>query len=440
MDDLLGFLERHRRRIGFFTLWGAVVATATFVTFGAYMTAVALRTGTNGTAPGTFEYMLYKNTRFAECAATIPQSRVNCTLVMTDLGGLKIEEDHRWLNKMVYSGGPGLHDYHWCSLASCLTDFKVIPSTPRGSAFGSSGLFSWIELLITVGLALWSVRAMFFKVDKDHDKHTCKGFGFFDWAGGIATLSMFLFWWYSFINLAKDPQESSPMSILGWISIWQFALILNFHPFACKFTMDRGTGLTIVHITYLVAIIQWACACYVFHLKQADIGTVLKYPKYNCLESEINRAPGTSLCSAKELCSKDWMFWNVGWHSGNELHGMRFEISWAFYALSTVFLVIPLPFLVRGKPMNFKVEGLVGKLKLFLFWGPVAILFFIEVWISVVVLKSWFNPQYTENREGPIAYDVRCRALHVPFSPWKYFLDIDDGNRPLRVARMWLNA
>ncbi|KAF2678342.1 hypothetical protein K458DRAFT_395152 [Lentithecium fluviatile CBS 122367] len=204
---------------------------------------------------------------------------------MTDLGGLTIKEDHRWLNFISYSGGPGAPEYDWCSLANCLRDFKVTPSTPHQSAFGASAVMAWMQ-----------------------------GFRVLDWLAGAFNIVTFGFWWHSFAVLAMDPQQSSPISILSWVLIWQFAILLNFHPFACRFDMQRGRGRFVV----------WAVA---------------------------------------------------------------------FVALA-----------------------------------------------HITVLSDNFNSANEANREGPVAYDVQCNALHVPFSPWKYFLDVGDSGRAMRVPKMWLNA
>ena len=43
-------------------------------------------------------------------------------------------------------------------------------------------------------------------------------------------------------------------------------------------------------------------------------------------------------------------------------------------------------------------------------------------------------------REGPLAFDVDCKAVHAVMSPWRYYLDVERDNRAMRIARMWLNA
>jgi hypothetical protein len=59
---------------------------------------------------------------------------------------------------------------------------------------------------------------------------------------------------------------------------------------------------------------------------------------------------------------------------------------------------------------------------------------------STSMLSEFFNPTQPPNRDGPVAYDLDCQALHVYLSPWRHYLDVDDYQRGLRIARMWLNA
>ncbi|OQE31951.1 hypothetical protein PENSTE_c001G02882 [Penicillium steckii] len=42
-------------------------------------------------------------------------------------------------------------------------------------------------------------------------------------------------------------------------------------------------------------------------------------------------------------------------------------------------------------------------------------------------------------RDGAVAIDWKCNPFHVNVSPWRYYLDIEDG-LPVRVARMWFNS
>jgi hypothetical protein len=37
-------------------------------------------------------------------------------------------------------------------------------------------------------------------------------------------------------------------------------------------------------------------------------GTKKIYDSYTCLTAQLATAPGTSTCSAEEICSKDWLF------------------------------------------------------------------------------------------------------------------------------------
>jgi hypothetical protein len=46
---------------------------------------------------------------------------------------------------------------------------------------------------------------------------------------------------------------------------------------------------------------------------------------------------------------------------------------------------------------------------------------------------------FDRGREGAVAFNSDCNALHVNVSPWRYYLDVE-YDLPLRVARMWFNS
>lgn len=261
-------------------------------------------------------------------------------------------------------------------------------------------------------------------------------------------------WWYSFIVMAVDPKDHTPVSIFAWFSTWRFVVQLNFHPYACRIDTESGRGRFFVRILVTIALIQFALTCYAMQIKWGDIigksnGSDLKY---RCLDSEIAEAPGTSLCTPQKLCSMDWLFSNAEWVTGpvnaGAIHnptppqfiafgGLVFSIS-VFIFMSLVYSSV---FGSGLSLLDFDSTSAQGKLKYFgAFVAPFGILLGIMLWYSVSVLEDFFNPPYKANREGPVAYDVQCQAVHVLVSPWKYYLDVDDDYRALRIVRAWFNA
>jgi hypothetical protein len=437
-DRLFKYLHKHGRKIGRYALWGSIVATITFIALGLYITIATIKRDITGLETDSINFLLYKNSRFEKCVIGTPE-RVNCTLVMTDLGGQNIKDGRRFLNKMFFSGGPEAQKYDWCSLVSCLRGYKVIPSSPFQAAFRFSGLMAWMDFTVEVLAGLWMARHLFYS--KKHDPEDCKGFDIVDGFMGTLNLAMFVFWWYSFFVLAFNAQNISQISIFGWITPWNFAIMLNFHPFACRFNMESGRERVLVWVMATVALVQWIATCYAIHVTR-DVMYFEdgEYPKYRCLESAISQAPGTSLCSPQQLCSKDWLFSNDSWSSWTPWDEAQANyIKW-FYVLSIAAFAFPIQSLrsSRGRSLlNFSTSEVTSFM---LFGAPFTFLFFAMLSQSQDVLSEFNNPTYPPNREGPVAYDVDCQALHVYLSPWKFYLDVDGYNRALRIARMWLNA
>jgi hypothetical protein len=452
MRSLYDFCRDHRRAIGRFALWVSLVVLGVFLILGLYTTIKSVTTETAGYEIDSTNFTLYKNSRLEECLASTPE-RVNCTVVMADQIVGRIEDGQRFLNGATYSKGfPELQN-GWCSLASCLRGFKVIPSSPFQSAFRSSGIVVWIHITVTLMTAIWATRAIFH--GKIHDPEDCKGFGIIDWILSPVDLGIICFWWYSFIAVVIDPQDTSTISILTWYTPWLVALLLNFHPFACRFDMGSGSGRVFVWMMATLALLQWIATVYIWQLKGADIFNSSKknsYRSYRCLESDIFQAPGISQCSPKQLCSKDWLFSNIEWYNISGLQGFQIHYGIVFGVLSMVAFTFPVLSLIlnRGRRL-LDFQALRRKAtdadsfnmrSIYLFFVVVslAVLIVILIWIGTSLFSDILKPVDFMNRESVIAYDVDCQALHVFLSPWRYYLDINGYGRALRIAKMWLNA
>lgn len=84
------------------------------------------------------QYSLYKNTRFEACTAT-PSPNFNCS-IFTDDWTRPPNGSHYslWRHGRAVIFGP---PENWCEAASCFNGWKVVPSTPRHSAFSLTTLF-----------------------------------------------------------------------------------------------------------------------------------------------------------------------------------------------------------------------------------------------------------------------------------------------------------
>jgi hypothetical protein len=89
------------------------------------------------------EFSLYKNTRFKDCAAVVPDAS-NCSSIfaawMKNNDGAYYADLGRFytLGTKVTTENEVSHD--WCQTVSCFNDYKVIPSSANDSAMGVSAL------------------------------------------------------------------------------------------------------------------------------------------------------------------------------------------------------------------------------------------------------------------------------------------------------------
>ena len=171
-------------------------------------------------ATNDFDFAMYKNSRFKECAASITDN-VNCTLVMTADFDQEID-GHRYLNRLddLAPSLPSNHslDNRWCNIVSCFRGFKVIPSSPLQSAFGVEPISLWLNIGTIIISWLWASRRLILGATCNGNR--CKGYDWKDWLLTFWDLATFCFWWYSFSTLVKDPLNISPISLFAWLTTW----------------------------------------------------------------------------------------------------------------------------------------------------------------------------------------------------------------------------
>ncbi len=391
-------------------------------------------------ATNDFDFTMYKNSHFKECAARITD--VNCTLVMTTDFDRDID-GHRYLNQL-QALAPSLPSNHspnkrWCNIVSCFREFKVIPSSPLQSAFGVELLSLWLNLITVTVSWLWASRRLFLGATCDGDR--CKGYDWQDWLLTFWDIATFCFWWYSFFTLVKDPRNISPISLFAWLTTWRTAAGVRCHPFACRFNIKSGFGRKFVWSMAAIAFTHFAATWYAF---------VVKYPdwffyrdsytgvKYGCLENDIPRASGISRCSPQLLCSKDWLFTYPRGPLGTDGLGAHLA-SFLFFLLSLGFVC---------QPFFRRLLSNVGEVDKLTNWGSynVAMLFpsagFVVYTIAIGALIVSYRIEVwpRHDRDAQITFDVDCQAVHVALSSWSYFLDVARLNRDWRIARIWFNA
>ncbi|KAK8039854.1 hypothetical protein PG993_008265 [Apiospora rasikravindrae] len=465
-NKLFGPVEvRKKKRFGLQAcVWfGLLVAGGllSFILIYQIMAVVAIPKPTDTSTP---EFRLYKNTRFRTCLERPPsasqQPPVNCTLLEANLN-TDYRPDMSWIgtppgDRQYFMSGPeyqisdGARDPKpsWCDLASCMAGWKVVPSAPRESAFGLTPLKAWSNLLVTAFTFFRTVRGLLSGPDK-----RCQRAEFVDWLFLAWSVGQLGFWWWAFVTFARDPAMAQPVSVEGWASTWNLASSVGFHPWSCYFERDsvKRRGLSVA--LYAAAFAQWAAT--VHALRQQDVRDALQ--KYDCLASGIAAAPGSSSCTAVQLCSKAWLFTNPDFQSQDDRTALMFYKIAVWYAVAlfpaflcstTVFAVLRYWYPRKWEWVCDKVvESKAGDGREYTQWLRYA-LFMLQRYFGLVYAVPFFTgtpPKFDFKETDPaglatVAYDFRCRAVHVGISPTYSYLDINAYARSLRIVRQWFNA
>jgi hypothetical protein len=197
------FIDNHKWTIFRCILWRIDVGTIICTALSLYITIALIRNDNAGFQTDSFNFTLYKNSRFEQCVLSTSK-RVNCTFVMNDLSGRNIKNGQRLLNYKFFSDNLKAPRDDWCSLVSCLRGFKVISSSSFSAAFGLTGLWTWISFNLVLLLGIKFADNLFVK---EHDAEDCKIN--IDWLAVMSSLIVFDFWWYDFFVLASDTRNTS---------------------------------------------------------------------------------------------------------------------------------------------------------------------------------------------------------------------------------------
>ncbi|KAG9253091.1 uncharacterized protein F5Z01DRAFT_659135 [Emericellopsis atlantica] len=333
--------------------------------------------------------------------------------------------------------------YDWCSLASCFKDFKVIPSTARPSATRRSSILVWCSINMAAISGVWAIRKLL--SGQRHDPEHCPGVSLFDWGVYAYDLGSFVFWWYEISAVARDPAAAAQISILNWIKTVGYLLLVNQHPISCQLHQHPRLKKSIFSAVLIIAVAQWIATCFAVGTQYDDILPTKRAPKlsakYECLASRIEDAPGTTSCSADVLCSMSWMYSVADFL--DEERSALFYAGILFICVSTLFPLFILvsfrdamldkqSFTIRRETILHVPRWLAGGLALYYVLGNIA--------IAILVLVDIQHKSASMDREAPLTYHLGCTALHLAFSPWRQYLDINDKGRALRVAKGWFNA
>ncbi|GIJ88931.1 hypothetical protein Asppvi_007859 [Aspergillus pseudoviridinutans] len=395
-------------------------------------------------------YALYKNTRFEECYGA-PASTANCSAILVSLNDTSITgsggNDVAYLgsNKVFNKDNNPIAD--WCEAISCFNDYKVIPSTPRDSAIWPTLLTSWATSAGFLAGSLFQLLLQQKALYSPRNK-PCKALGDIHWYSWLFIgydLFSFAWWWVSFGKLAAAPESAATPFIVGWVIPWKYAGLFRYHPFSCAFGKNRRGKNVARWILYILAAIQWIASWYVIHVnfpsRMASWGLRAPNPSYDCVQSQIDAAPGVSSCSATQICSRNWLFVDYGFELAYLHQNSTIAIGLMFLAL-TIAALSPLLMaaaacFLRDKSPDLSPRSLLR-------WadpGPIAILSILSVFeiITGCILVDDMVKRLNVTPDAAVAFDWECQAIHVALSPWRYYIDVD-YERGRRIAKLWFNS
>ncbi|CAG7924413.1 unnamed protein product [Penicillium olsonii] len=436
--------DKTKRRFQTCVIYSCLFVLVGILAVGIYITVIFLkadRTGLDLASPG---YDLYKNTMFEECYNRKPSNitsdcpGIRSKLQSQDSSELKFYPPTSKLRDILKDHGL---EHTWCDIMSCFSDFKVIPSTPRPSAFWPSLLEVWCKLIITFIAAFWELKNL---QEALYSDRLCHGLEMSNWVFVLWDTACFVWWCVGLGLYFYNKQHYPAPYILGWISLWKYTNNIHYHPYKCTLKRSPRFARFADRALSILMIGQWAFCLYLFvvnwHVLQSGYSPE---QAYECLALGIPTAPGLTPCSPEQICSKHLLFHSVlfDYHSLLSFNGTMALVS--FFLVGTTLLAVMLCARLVFPCMGFitkrkeKWRKTASHLDLG-FAASMGIAFFCCIGCAVLTAIDARQAMGRE-REGPVAFDWECTAVHVNLSPWRYYLDVSDGFA-IRMARNWFSS
>jgi hypothetical protein len=174
------------------------------------------------------------------------------------------------------------------------------------------------------------------------------------------------------------------------------------------------------------------------------------YRRYDCLQSQISNATGTSVCSPEQLCAEDWLFSDIGFALGDIRINAPLLFYYIMFFLLTVILIAPF----FGVFLKWGIDAYDGKqltwertkayfvkfMNWCLFASFMGILVVWGVAISIGMMHHFITSWKVSNFAATVNYDLGCQAVHIAVSPWSQYLDVKTKGWEQRIVKMWFNA
>ncbi|OQE32253.1 hypothetical protein PENSTE_c001G03202 [Penicillium steckii] len=257
---------RRSKRICSVLILGNLVLIGFLVIFGIVIISIfAIKTDNTGFDSHGSDYALYKNTRFKDCYNT-PLSNItyDCSTVREYLSPANETDNgviafHKPTLSLPNSATGVKTNFSLCEIVSCLSDFKVIPSTPRPSALWPTALEVGTKVAVIVFFSFLELKflrsAMFTNTGS-----SCQGIRWYNWCFIAWDFISYIWWCVGMGRFATLPKNYPFPSMIGWISLWKYCYTINYHPFACALKGSPKQARIIKLILYPLAIIQWAAS------------------------------------------------------------------------------------------------------------------------------------------------------------------------------------
>ncbi|KAF6818679.1 hypothetical protein CPLU01_13256 [Colletotrichum plurivorum] len=391
-------------------------------------------TDTTGFEPEDSSFPFFKNSGFADCAAR-PADAANCSVIMEIIshGG----PDKAYLDKgytPIATQGrskQGTH-YDWCQAASCFNGYAVLPTTPQDSVVGLTTFELWGNINTAAIMTIWALINQY-RAYKKHPQH-CSGIGFSDWAQLLLSLAMVVWWWVEYVQFAIDPVLNASNSIDEWITTWQLAVNIHYHPFSCALKRRHGLKRALKIALTLLALAQWCATIQVLTAGWTHILDQGSFTQsYDCVQDLISNTTSVPGCSAQELCS-DSMLLSNPYFSWDFMERQVMLGALGCFVLLTATALSPLLCILSGK----KEKVLERDIRPIL--GPAFTGFFAAV-VSGMALAVLIQLNNHMARAGPLVVKEACRTVHVGLSPWRYYLDVgSDYAKAIRIIKIWFNV
>ncbi|KAJ5982072.1 hypothetical protein N7451_012172 [Penicillium sp. IBT 35674x] len=191
------------------------------------------------------EFSLYKNTRFKDCAAVVPDAS-NCSTIlaawMKDSGsglGAYYADLGRFYILQTEIIAENKVSYDWCQTVSCFNGYTVIPSSANDSAMGITALNGWWFVILSAWTTIWALRKTspwFHPNAKTEPCRGWRGLGIIDWVLIVYHLcGPIIGWWVSFADFIIIPVPRPTLSLIAWLTTWNYSSLLQYHPYSCIF-------------------------------------------------------------------------------------------------------------------------------------------------------------------------------------------------------------